>query len=593
VVDSDPRRVPWSRLDRVLLCVSIAVPLLVAASRCSPFADAAHDEAVARTLGRSWTSVWRALDIPVSSLLLPLPFGTRALRAALVSAALGGLGGGLLFALARSLLGKSSGATPALVAAVAAASASLSGAWLLESSAAGSSLLGVVLILAPVVMMTLGPESHRLPLLAGMLGLALTYEPWVGLVACAGALPPVAVVLKAKGPTSWWSVVAAFAAGCLPGVLALAFCHRLDLGLLQGWRGDGDIGAAVPVALVTRELGWILAVSCILGAGLVLASRRKRIAGGVVVAVGVASAVAVAFGASAGKEHWSAPALTLVGAAAILAGVPMYESVAAVSRAKLPLASASAAMVLLFELTFPVLELDDALARLSSRAPSATRLWDDVAFEPLPYGSLVLVEDSRLYVRALAAAATGELRPDLTIVPTFDIGRDGAETALSNDPALYPLLRDLVLHGAPLERTLTSLASSRPIAIEMRPSYERGILRHVLPDGLLGSFYPEPRGASERLVGLETTAPLHDVFVPLTADRPFEPSVPLPSEGALGALTARLLDSRAKALAMLGEREAAMRTTGDSTSLELPSATGEKRARRLLTARGSRVAISP
>jgi hypothetical protein len=574
--------------------VSVAAPLLAATSKVSPYADASHDAAMVRALGLGWTGAWRALDVPVSALLLFLPLGTRALRAGLVSAALGGFGGGLLYVLARRLLAGARGTTngAALVAALASLCTTLSGAWLLESSSAGSSLLGVVLSLAPVALAgSQMPRRQKWPLLAATLGAALTYEPLVGLVACAGSLVCMAggfgenssgaAEPGARGMSRWIPILAGLFAGCLPFAVAIAcsrlYTHRLDGGTFRAWAGEGvAFGASLPVALVTGELGKLLAALSLVGAVQVLVvDRRRRAAGATVVAVAVASALAVLVAPPAGREHFRAGALTLLGAVAVLAAVPMHWIVVAVGRAKIPLASASAAMVILFELTFPVLSLDDALMRLQARPSAETREWDDATFEPLPAGALALTSNPELYTRALASRATGELRADLALVSTLDAASDVAQRELAIDPNLGPLWRDLVLHGSPRERSLSLVAASRPLVLGFEPSWDRGLLRHLVPTGLLAVFRPEPRGASERLAALG------------------EATLAAPEDGTLAVLTAELLDAQAKSLSSLGERQAAERVDSEAGQLSLPTATGERRPRRLLASRGSRLVMSP
>jgi hypothetical protein len=599
-VDTDSRRgsvrLP-RRLEAAMLFLSVAVPLVCAASQVSPFADASHDEAIVRGLGLNWTGAWRALDVPVSSLLLFLPFGTRALRVGLVSAALGGIGGGLLYSLARRVLPEDR-SFGALVATLASLCASLSGTWLLESSSAGSCLLGVVLALAPVALLgSRRPERAKWPLLAGGLAAALTYEPLVGLIACAGSIACVALG-EAAPPTvtppprteKWGTygtaslgakIALGVIAGCLPFAIAVACRHlcsyRLEGGFFRAWAGEGaSFGDRSPAALAVGELGGLLVALSLVGAVQVFADRQKRAVGGAMVAIVFASVLALLLAPPSGSEHFRAPALTLVGALAVLAVVPMGSVLTAVRHAKIPLASTSAAMVLLLELTFPVLTLDETLQRLGARAPARTRAWEDGAFESLPAGALMLASDRELYARALASLATGELRADLTFIPTFDTASDAAQEELSRDPNLYPLWRDLVLHGSPRERSLSSVAASRPLVLEFEPSWDRGLARHLVPTGLLASFRPEPRGASERLLALDGSS---------------SPLAP-PGDGALAELTARLLDARAATLSSLGEREAAARVDGESTGLSLPTSTGERRPRRLVTARGSRIVTS-
>jgi hypothetical protein len=568
--------------------LSVAVPLVCAASGVSPFADASHDEAIVRGLGLGWTGLWHALDVPVSALLLFLPVGTRALRVALVSAILSGIAGGLLYTLARRLLEGVRGVTTvgALVAAIASACASLSAAWLLESSSAGSCLLGVVLILAPITLLGSRPPDWRTwPLLAGGLAAAFTYEPLVGLVACSGSLAWIVMQGTSGGRgqatrgARWAKVLAGVLVGCLPLAVSIPcsrlHSHRLEGGVLRGWGWEGStFGARSPTALVTDELGGLLIAMSILGAVQVLANRRTRAAGAAVVTLVLSSSLAVLLAPPPCGDHFRAPALTLLGALAVLAAAPIHWIVDAVGRARVPLASTSAAMVLLFALTFPVLTWDQTLLRLQARPLANTRAWDDAAFETLPAGALVLAKDPGLYARALASLATGELRADLTLVPTFDTASHAPQEELSSDPTLYPLWRDLVLYGSPRERSLSSIAAFRPLVLAFEPSWDRGLARHLVPTGILAIFRPEPRGASERLAALQ------------------EPSLAAPSDGALAALTARLLDAQSRSLSLLGEREAAARVDGESALLSLPTATGERRPRRLLTARGSRIVTS-
>jgi hypothetical protein len=284
-----------------------------------------------------------------------------------------------------------------------------------------------------------------------------------------------------------------------------------------------------------------------------------------------ASALAVRLGAPSGEGRFGAPALTLVAAAAILAAVPMQWLVVAVARSKIALAPASASMVLVLELTFPVLRLDDALERQNARAPFAARAWDDAAFEALPSGAVFLAQDRGLYARALASRATGELRGDLSLVPMFGIASSAAEGELTRDEHLYPLWRDLVLAGAPREWSLSEVAGWRPVALAFEAHWDRSLLRHVLPRGLLTTFEPEPRGASERERALDAAG---------ADEARLEDAMSDGKDTSLAALTAHLLDDRAVLLASLGEREAAAQALDSARSLQPLTATTDRLARR-------------
>jgi hypothetical protein len=582
-----------------MLFVSVAVPLAVCASRVQPYSDAAHDVAVARALGLGFTGAFRALDVVAAHAFLGLPMGTRALRAGLASACLCGVAGGLLFVLAKRLLAtlaKAPVINP-LVATLASVCASLSGAWIVESETAGSSILGVVLGLVPVVLASGPPSKWRWPLFAGALGLAVSYEPFVGLIALAGS-GACAMGARTARPTSQpppgsgarrrLPVALAFALGCCPFVGACAWLRlassRLATNVWASPLGEGThLGARTVIELLGSELGWLVAGLSLAGTVMALVRRRSRARAAGLLLMLLTSALAVTLGAPAGPWRFGGPALVFVGAAAVLAGVAVQSIVVAVAHARVPLAGASAAMVLVLALTFPVLTLDDALARSEARATSGTRAWDDAAFEALPAGTLLLVSDSGLHARVLAAEATGELRGDLSVLPSIDVGHASAQDELDGVPDLVPLLRDYVLYGEARERTLSSVAASRPLALGLVPAWEHALSRHVVPSGLFGIFHPEPRGASERLLAIDdearATGALRDAIVS-------------PGDAELAALTTRLLDARARSLSAIGEKDAAARVTDDSLALAMPGTRGARRARRLETSRFARATTS-
>jgi hypothetical protein len=191
----------------------------------------------------------------------------------------------------------------------------------------------------------------------------------------------------------------------------------------------------------------------------------------------------------------------------------MQALVRAIAGAKLPLARASASMVLVLELVAPVDAADEALRRgderargagLSPESPAAS--WDDAAWGALPPRSIVLVTDPRVWRRAAAARATGSLRGDIVVVPTFGRGALAARF-LSHDAALVPLWRDLALSGAPSEESLSTLASARPLLTAFDPAWSKPLGKHLVPSGLFDRFEPEPRGTSDRRKALEAFLP--------------------------------------------------------------------------------------
>jgi hypothetical protein len=184
----------------------------------------------------------------------------------------------------------------------------------------------------------------------------------------------------------------------------------------------------------------------------------------------------------------------------------MQAVVRAIAEARLPMAHASAALVLVLELVVPVDAADEALLRTRPRAAGQAAVWDDVAWGSLPPRAVVVVSDARLGRRAAAAAATGSLRGDVAIVRTYGQGF-ARERALAADAALVPLWRDLALEGSPSEAALSSLATARPLVLEYEPRWGRVLGKHLVAVGLLDRFEPEPRGTSDRRKALDAWAP--------------------------------------------------------------------------------------
>jgi hypothetical protein len=305
---------------------------------------------------------------------------------------------------------------------------------------------------------------------------------------------------------AWWSewrpLLACAVAGLLPLALAIARTRAAGGSLFDamfpGSAERGLSGTGAPWLLVKRELGPVLVALAVFGAVLTLLVPRARGLGA---------------GAALGPTRFGAPVLAAMASACVLAGASMQALVRAIAEAKLPLSRASAAMVLVLELVAPVDAADDALRRGAERARGAgmspespVGAWDDTAWGTLPPRSIVLVTDARIWRRASAARATGSLRGDIAVVPTFAHGSLAARF-LSRDAALVPLWRDLALSGAPSEESLSTLASARPLLTTFDAVWGKALGKHLVPSGLFDRFEPEPRGTSDRRKALEAFLP--------------------------------------------------------------------------------------
>lgn len=500
----------------------------LAALHVENVADAAHDAGVARALGLD-PQPWGSLDAAVGGLLAWVPLGTLAARAAMGQALVLGVAAAVVFELARRLLAACADAPRigALVATVATWCAVLGPPWQLEGSAVGGSTLGALLALAPLALLAGADDEGARPpwgLAAWLLGLALAQDGLAGLVSLAACAALVGLGKSARQrlAVAWWSgwrvLVACFVAGLLPLVLAIARTRAGGASLFEALFASGAAerglsGTGAPWLMLQRELGPVMAALVVFGAVLALLVPRARplAAGlGALTVLGMACGWA---GAALGPSRFGAPVLAAMAAACLLAGATMQALVRAIATAKLPLARASAAMVMVLELVAPVDAADESLTRAAARARGAglspeapAAAWDDTAWGGMPPRSIVLVTDARIWRRASAALATGSLRGDIAVVPTFAHGALAARF-LARDAAFVPLWRDLVLSGAPTEESLSGLAAARPLMTAFQPAWGKVLGKHLVPQGLFDRFEPEPRGTSDRRKALEAFRP--------------------------------------------------------------------------------------
>jgi hypothetical protein len=352
------------------------------------------------------------------------------------------------------------------------------------------------------------------------LSLAFGYEPLVGASALAGCLGLLAssAPLRTSILAGWRSQATAIVASVLVGLGPFLFAllrvrasgAPISAALLDAWSGErGASRAGSPAPFIADEAGAVLAAMAIAGtvlATLVVAARPLACAMMAIVAAGFACGW---LGAPLGPTRFGPSVLAAFAAMCVLAGVALQAVVRAVSMARVPLARTSAAMVLVLELSLPVVLADDAFVRALPRASGAAAAWDDAAWGALPGRSIVLVTTAPTYARALAAHAVNELRDDITVVPTF-LHDMRSRRALAADPALVPMWRDLELAGAPSEGSLSSLAAARPVVMPYDRRWGRAIGKHLVPVTLFDRFEPEPRGASDRRRALDALAPLRD-----------------------------------------------------------------------------------
>jgi hypothetical protein len=265
-----------------------------------------------------------------------------------------------------------------------------------------------------------------------------------------------------------------------------------------------------------------------------------------------AAAIVAALGAMAGD---AGAGLVAVAAAFVLAGVGMQAVVRAVATARVPFAAASAMMIVVLELAFPAVALDEATYAVDDRDKTAGAPWAEETFGALAARPVVAVRGEASWRRVLAATATGEMRGDALLLPFDDLSTRAAVRALSREPALAAVFHDVALEGRPGEFALAQLATTRTLALPFAPSDDRSLARHLVPAGAVDRFLPEPHGTSDRRRALEAFLPGRERLARAIAAPRGDPT--------LAAATATLLRARVLGLAAANDRELMPRALDD------------------------------
>jgi hypothetical protein len=221
---------------------------------------------------------------------------------------------------------------------------------------------------------------------------------------------------------------------------------------------------------------------------------------------------------------------------------------------------------------------DEAIERCEARTRGAVAAWDALAWGPLPAGAVVMVSDRPLMARLLAARASGALRGDLALVPTFDLRGPLGTRELLREPKLQPFWRDMALLSAPDEWSLSSLAAARPLVLPFEPRWDRTLARHLVPVGLFARFEAEPRGTSDRRRALEAIAPYRERLAR---------AITAPADPELLAITSTLLRARALSLAASGDRDLIAHALDDLRPFSPGDPIAAELVRRVVNAKGA------
>jgi len=586
----------------VLGLLAALIPIALCLAVSDNGRDYAHDVALLRATGAAGTGTLRALDAVAYAPFTLLPFGTTVFRLTLGSAAFAGIAGHLTYRLSRRLYDALFGQRWHCVylAFIAAMAATLAVPFVLEGSAAAGGTLGACLALAPLSLVALaGDRGETADLRVAMLvGLAAFYEPLVGLAAAASVAPflfsPTKKKQKERSRAHQMSMAGAVLAGVLPLVAAIVRAQASGLPRVTSLFGEPLGGARIFKkttldAFYRAHVGLVLAA--LIAAGVVIcvmraratkpASKGERSPTVLVVAlvmIVVVSVIAIMLGAPARGPRFAPVVLAGFAVSLVFAGAALLFIVDFVANADIPFARASATMIIVLELVLPVRQADEAFTFADARSALASPMLAIAAYGSLPTGTVIVTHEPRALTRILAARESGELRSDVVIAPTFDLGSRLAREALAVEPLLAGVYRDVALGGRPEEFALSELSRVRPLSTAFDPTWDRALTRHLLSAGMAMVFEAEPRGASDRIEGIEQFSPLRQKLT--------KELLPPPRDPEKLHVTVKMLRTRAIALGSSGEKAVLSKALDDLRALSREDPIADELTRRIVLAKG-------
>lgn len=158
--------------------------------------------------------------------------------------------------------------------------------------------------------------------------------------------------------------------------------------------------------------------------------------------------------------------------------------------------SAALAAVALAVAMLGAMQLVTSRARASLATFHATDDVDELRVRSLPPHAVVLVYAPQSVFRFFDLEATEHVRPDVTMIPMPFLGYHGMIRALTERaPDVAGVLRSELLDGEPSASELQSLASRRPVLVELDVRVPLSLHETLLPDRI---FYTvEPAGTTD------------------------------------------------------------------------------------------------
>jgi hypothetical protein len=141
-------------------------------------------------------------------------------------------------------------------------------------------------------------------------------------------------------------------------------------------------------------------------------------------------------------------------------------------------------------------QLREGAATASLRAFHSTDSFDGSRYRDLPTRAVVVAYGPQTVFRYFSSRAVEASRPDVTIVPMPFLSYPGMiETLIDREPALASTLRGYLIEGELRQPDVQSLATERPLLVELDPRVPPSLVETIVPTGLL--YGVEPAGAAD------------------------------------------------------------------------------------------------
>jgi hypothetical protein len=529
IPQAGPARSPWWQSAAAWLAGTLA--LVVSGAHTGVASRWYDDLGIIRTLGTWPLGAQGLVSCALTPVALLFPIGSRIFRAGLVANCGAALSAVVFFYVLRLVLGQNA-RTPKLTTLFA-----MLGAFLLAlglpmqrgATSAGGAALAVALALGAIwvdLKLSVARGRHlssRFAIGLGVLLVAAFAEQfWAGLLALSVIGVQRIMGRAANEPgefrRSAWGAGVAFLAVCVP-LLRMQKPHRfipelpsLVASTLDTW---GDMfHLSLGGVRWWHDAGLLLTVTTMAGAiwGVTWRTLRPQSLGWVLVLL-----LASVFGVvdSPLKESPTTALRILAFAACVLLATLAAQTLAlALLKVRVSYLGASVVVVVTLYAMMVAVHADDADYAAEGRTYRGNNVFTQEAYWTLPRHSLLLLRHRELAYRAWATRLAEGMRPDVLVVTADRLQRNpDSNRLLSMEPALVPLVREMVIRGHPTEYALSQLADTRPLFVELDNTWDIRLREHVAARGLWSEFHSQTLGRSDRYTALMSTrAPVDRVI---------------------------------------------------------------------------------